>query len=251
VANLVGHRVADLVMNRVTHRVRHLVAHGVDHIPALLHGLGGRGRRKELTGTLALLAGLPELLGPLPLFLPQLLLVLPDLLAPSLCGFGLSLAISRTMRTRSITMTTMRTRTMTVTSIATIPTETGSVVLLQQMLHLVVVVRHRVGVRDGVGVGNMHKATHGFSYIVTFLVMLIVTFLVGLCVTHRMFLHMALLVDMNIMDGVTGGVSMMTSRPGSNSSVDLYRTMGHRGQGKGEKEQQIEHGYSHKCFPPD
>jgi len=229
------------VMDRVAHRVRHLVAHGVDHIPALLHGLGGRGRRKELTGTLALLAGLPELLGPLPLLLPQLLLVLPDLLAPSLGGFGLSLAISRTMRTR----------TMTVTSIATIPTEAGAVVLLQQMLHLVVVVRHRVGVRDGVGVGNMHKATHGFSYIVTFLVMLIVTFLVGLCVTHRMFLHMALLVDMNIMDGVTGGVGMMTSRPGSNSSVDLYRTMGHRGQGEREKEQQIEHGYSHKCFPPD
>jgi len=242
------------VMDRVTHRVRHLVAHGVDHIPALLHGLGGRGRRKELTGTLALLAGLPELLGPLPLLLPQLLLVLPDLLAPSLCGFGLSLAISRTMR--SITMTTMRTgtmrtRTMTVTSIATIPTEARAVVLLQEMLHLVVVVGHRVGVRDGVGVGNMHKATHGFSYIVTFLVMLIVTFLVGLCVTHRMFLHMALLVDMNIMDGVTGGVGMMTSRPGSNSSVDLYRTMGHRGQGEREKEQQIEHGYSHKCFPPD
>jgi len=249
VANLVGHRVADLVMDRVTHRVRHLVAHGVDHIPALLHGLGGRGRRKELTGTLALLAGLPELLGPLPLFLPQLLLVLPDLLAPSLCGFGLSLAISRTMR--SITMTTMRTRSMTVTSIATIPTEARAVVLLQQMLHLVVVVGHRVGVRDGMGMGNMNKATHGLSYIVTFLVMLIVTFLVGLCVTHRMFLHMALLVDMNIMDGVTGGVGMMTSRPGSNRSVDLYRTMGHRGQGEGEKEQQIEHGYSHKCFPPD
>merc|ERR1711962_890082 len=191
-------------MDRVTHRVRHLVAHGVDHIPALLHGLGGRGRGKELTGTLALLAGLPELLGPLPLLLPQLLLVLPDLLAPSLCGFGLSLAISRTMRTRSITMTTMRTRTM--TSIATIPTEAGAIVLLQQMLHLVVVVRHGVGVRDGVGVGNMNKATHGFSYIVTFLMMLIVTFLVGLCVTHRMFLHMALLVDMNIMNGVTGGV---------------------------------------------
>merc|ERR1711942_114752 len=122
-----------------------------------------------------------------------------------------------------------------------------------------VVVGHRVRVRDGMWVGNMHKATHGLSYIVTFLamlivtflVMLIVTFLVGLCVTHRMFLHMALLVDMNIMDGVTGGVGMMTSRPGSNSSVDLYRTMGHRGQGEGEKEQQIEHGYSHKCFPPD
>merc|ERR1719309_1808943 len=113
---------------------------------------------------------------------------------------------------------TMRTRTMTVTSIATIPAEARAIVLLQEMLHLVVVVRHRVGVRDGVGVGNMHKATHGFSYIVTFLMMLIVTFLVGLCVTHRMFLHMALLVDMNIMDGVTGGVGMMSTRPGSNSS---------------------------------
>merc|ERR1711962_868031 len=134
---------------------------------------------------------------------------------------------------------------MTVTSIATIPTEARAVMLLQQMLHLV------VGVRDGVGMGNMNKATHGLRYIVTFLVMLIVTFLVGLCVTHRMFLHMALLVDMNIMDGVTGGVGMMSTRPGSNRSVDLYRTMGHRGQGEGEKEQQIEHGYSHKCFPPD